>query len=671
MKNVPKYSCSRADGYGTLPVIAMITIMLLASLVFLMRRGIASQETQSRVQLRADYRQREDSLVRALLTIVPNKAIGCMQEHSASNHQLYLWDTIFTEAIAYSNSSEQLSPAMKSALGLSSARNSNSGDKDITSSQLFLPIVSGADTMLAGNTRSASILSGEAIAGKLPPMLGGANNVLVKDLKYPIISRSKVLEKNDSTGQYQLDAAAYPLYNLMKFPNIRFGFASPGDYVVGKRNWWAFAVEYGNGSGLGTVRKNYVLSIYELPNQLPISASAETTVGSYADGTNWGAGINVTGSVFADRLNTEGAFNFDRLLGRQGVTIGNATTLNGQSIPGNFDDLGVRETLAAHRNSHILPVAVASNAGKIAFISLKRGEDFYTEASSATVNTISDTTWDDYTRGPNQCAMKVYVTKMKDINSQEPLEIEVQYLKANGSTQVKKLKRYATKQSPKPNDYWPTEKVGWESEGGNLIPFQTEEDNGSTRPSLTIYPARMSAWLQSIGAGSVTLNNSIYVTTRPSSDPVTVRQASYPSVAGDPAVILRDCSDLSPYTKGFALVSNLRCYLAGDVNQQSISAPPGAGLPPGELYYPPFAIFTPEYRIGTGAAATAVNFTGQVGSVGSTDGSAFRPLDFKSGASDAVTANKISAQLETLKSPAELPPIFNMNWLLTVEEIHQ
>lgn len=670
MKATSKFSPSRAGGYGTLPVIAMIALMLITSLVFVMRRGIVNQETQAKVQLRADYRQREDSLARALLAIVPNKAIGCMQEHSASNHQSFLWDTIFDEAIAFSNSSEQLSPAMVAALGLSGARNSNSADKDLTSSQLFLPIVTGAGSMLPGNTRSANMLSGEVVAAKLPPMLGGANNMLVKDARYPIISRSKVLESDDSTGQYQLKAADYPLYNLVRFPDIRFGFASPGDYVVGKRNWWAFSVEYGNGTGLGTVRKNYVLSIYELPNQLPISASAETTVGSYADGTNWGAGVNVAGSVFADRLNTEGVFNFDRLLGRQGVSLGTSTTLNGESLPGNFDALGVREALAANRNSHILPVAVASNAGKIAFISLKRGEEFYTEASSATVNAISDTSWDDYTRGANQCAMKVYVTKMKDINSQEPLEIEIHYLKPSGSSHIKKLKRYATKQSPKPNDYWPEEKVGWESEGGNLIPFQTEEDNGSTRPSLTIYPARMGAWLQSIGATAETINNSIYVTTRPASDPITVRGISIPSIAGDPAVILRDCSDLSAFTRGFALVSNMRCYLAGDVNQQSIPAPSGAGLPPGELYYPPFAIFTPEYRIGTGASATAVNFKGQVGSVGNSEGESFRPLDFKSGSSDAVTASKISAELESLKSPAELPPIFNMNWLLTVEEIH-
>lgn len=672
MKIKSKLFLSRADGYGALPLVVLIALMLMSSLVFLMRRGIANRETAAHVQLRADYRQREDALVRALLAIVPNKAIGCMQKHSAANHKEFLWETIFTEAIASSNGGEQLSSADKIALGLGAARNSNTGDKVLTQEQLVLPLVKNADIMLAGNLRNEKLLQGEEIVAKLPPMLGGATNVLNQDLKFPIISRSKVLEKDDSTGEYQLKAADYPLYNLIRFPDIRFGFASPGEHVVGKRNWWAFSVEYGNGSGLGSIKKNYVLSIYELPNQLPISASADTTIGKYgdADGSNWGGGVKVDGSVFADKLNTEGAFNFGSLLGRQGVTLGNGTTLNGETIPGNFDALGVRETLAKKRNTQILPVAVASNAGRIGFVSLKRGADFYTEAPDAIVNSLSDTTWDDYTRGPNQCAMKVYVTKMKALNTQEPLEIEVHYLKANGSSQVKKLKRYATKQSPKPKDYWPEDKAGWETEGGNLIPFQTEEDNGSTRPALTIYPDRMDAWLQSINGGSVAINNSIYVTSNPSADPLTVRQPSSPSVNGDPAVILRGCQNLSSYTKGFALISNLRCYLTGDVNQVSITQPAGAGLPTGELYYPPFAIFTPEYRIGTGAAATAVNFQGQIASVGNSDGKAFRPLDFKSGAADEVNAKRINAQLESLKSPAELPPIFNMNWLLTVEEIH-
>lgn len=666
-KTTPLY-LSRPHGFGALPMIALITVMLTSSLVFIMRRGIASQDAAAHIQMRADYRQREDALVRSLLAIVPNKAIGCMQAGSASNANNYTWDTIFNEAITVSNGGEQLSPATISALGLASARNSNTGDATLTSSGLVKPIVSGAGTVLAGNIQNASLITASGFSAKMPPQLGGAGAVLSKDKLYPIISKSKILTANDSTGEYELAASAYPLYNRVKFPQVSFSFATPGDYVVGKRNWWAFSVEYGSSSGLGTVKKNYVLSLYELPSQLPISATANTTVGAYADGTAWDASIWVTGSVFADRLTTAGAFDFDRLIGRETLALGGDTAVAGADISGNFDALGTRESMAAQKNTHFLPLAVASNSGRIAFMSLKRGSEFYTEGSLAT-NTLSDTTWDAYTRGSNQCSVKVYITKMVSLANQTPTQIQIRYKNPDGSEQVKTLTRTGSPVAagnPIPSDYWPYNNALWP--GGDSMPFQTETGSDIGRPLLSIYPAKLSAWLTSLGAAAATVNNALYIAPIPDATAM-VKAPSNPSVAGDLAIVMRESEDLSAYTKGFSIVTNLRFYLADDANQVAITAPSNAGLPSG-AFYPPMSIFAPEYRVGTTSSIRPLDIQGQIASVQSSGSGDFRPLDFKSGGDDAVHSGGISANLTQIVSPAELPPVISMNWMLTIEEIH-
>ncbi|MFT5469963.1 MAG: hypothetical protein ACI8UO_005087, partial [Verrucomicrobiales bacterium] len=51
------------------------------------------------------------------------------------------------------------------------------------------------------------------------------------------------------------------------------------------------------------------------------------------------------------------------------------------------------------------------------------------------------------------------------------------------------------------------------------------------------------------------------------------------------------------------------------------------------------------------------------------DADAVRPLDFRAGTYEEVTPNLITADLKSIRSPAELPPISLMNWLIVVEEV--
>lgn len=60
-----------------------------------------------------------------------------------------------------------------------------------------------------------------------------------------------------------------------------------------------------------------------------------------------------------------------------------------------------------------------------------------------------------------------------------------------------------------------------------------------------------------------------------------------------------------------------------------------------------------------------------MGSLLSGASSTWRPLDMKSGTEEAVHSEGILADLSPLRSPAELPPVYQMNWLVVVEEIPQ
>jgi hypothetical protein len=213
-------------------------------------------------------------------------------------------------------------------------------------------------------------------------------------------------------------------------------------------------------------------------------------------------------------------------------------------------------------------------------------------------------------------------------------------------------------------DFWPAEIVPGTWLGGvgaDLLPFQGKQLNTATCAALKVYPDRLIQWLAARGADTVDINNSVYVTLAPGVAP------TKPT-----AVILSGANNLSAYTNGFALVTNLRCHTEGNVNQVAATVQPaGAGFADGHVHYPPFALFTPEFKVGTADVAVSTNFNGQISSVGnSVVNNDFNPLDFKSGNADGLSPqDQLVANLTTLISPAELPPVLNMNWLLTIEEI--
>ena len=71
-----------APGFASLLTVISVGVGLLIVLISMYENTVESQAVQSRNMLNSDYKQREEAFLRALVTIIPNKAMLCMQDDS-------------------------------------------------------------------------------------------------------------------------------------------------------------------------------------------------------------------------------------------------------------------------------------------------------------------------------------------------------------------------------------------------------------------------------------------------------------------------------------------------------------------------------------------------------------------------------------------------------------
>ena len=671
---------ARSFGYATMAVVSSISLLILAMIGYTYLGSMRSFEVQARAQVKQDYRQKEDAILNALIHVVPNKAIGAMKQGSANNPTPYNWDTIFREALAIANAEQAVSPALLNSLNLGTAVSANTGDTAFSNVSDFVtaPVVTyagGNNRVNGGNWWEYYMLGDSKIGPRVPAALQLSYNDYLLDKQYPIISTTKTYVSWYSKG-LGLSATDYPRFNLIQYPDVKFGYKRPGEYFVAKRNWWVFSLQFGSHNqqrtGIPPVRKDYVLSIYEIPSQIPLSASTLLKVGKFADGTDW-QNVTLDGSLVAERLETEGtvAVNGGSISARKSLTLTGQTTVDGSTIQSNFDDLGEREQRATQSDGTTSPVggnvtttdsdfydaSVGGNLGKVAFIPLNRGTNSLLNTSDGSRDErISPTGWNEYTMAGRQAQMSIQIRSAVGYDVQIPLTIRFRYRDSSNNTVSVDYTR---------GDNWPTDL----QPGGSSFPFQTDELD-TTRNALLIHLDRLPAFVNSLpDSGGVALNNSLYI--YPRTGESTVRVPSIPSVEQDMAVSLRDGQDLSDYSKGFSVVSRYRVYIADSLNIVPVTAPANSGLPAGHVFYPPFSIFAPEKRFGESLTVNQpVQLLGQLNSLKTGTSDVVNPLELMNGHDERVSASLIDAELTSLKSPAELPPVHLMNWLVTIEQVH-
>jgi hypothetical protein len=697
----------RRRGFVSYVLVLTTSLLLTTLMVFAYRRALSAQSVQASVQLQLDYSEKEETILRSIVAITPNRAIRAMQgnsNNSIATRQPLRWDTIFTESLTLANAHNSVQPDVLNGIGLGEARKGNSGDATLgTVSRIF--------RALPGETGIVSRGINRNLGAGFPAALNCVNATdSDRDLIYPIITSNKV-HGALAEGRVGLPTSTYPVYNLHNYPQINFGYARPGEPFVAKRNWWGFVMDLAAHdtaiTGASRLPRQFVLSIYEIPSQLAISASSFMSLGQFASGEAW-QNVNIDGGVFAGRAVVEGETSLSALASRRSMQISDDSTIGGRSFNGSPFTPGVREEYQLTEGD-FFPVSLASESGRAAFIPINRGADYFDRFSNATEsNAMSQTTWNNYSVGALQCAMRLDITDAVSDQNPTPTSLRFSYI-SSGSRQTLNIPLnqgpatglppgyiYATGEN---NSYTFNGVVDLAYGANGFYAYQQNQTGlvtfnnarfgdplvgtykyGYYRPSypfeikqldngkfcVAVYPQRFPQFLSILGGDGPAVNHSLVVNVDyPGS--IRLEKPSIPTTELDYGVILQECADLTPFTKGFSLVTNLRLYMGDDFN--IVPATPPAGYTPTGDFFPPCSLFAPERRYGVEVDPFAVQIAGQVGSLASETAEApVRPLDSVGMTGTALAADRIRVNLRPIRHPAELPPITMVNWLVLLEE---
>jgi hypothetical protein len=640
MNTNPRYR--RTAGYISYVMVISTAAVLTFMLLFAYKRALLSQSVQSDIQLRMDYGEKEDVILRSIVAITPNRAMRAMQNGSAaagSARDSLRWQNIFADAVIQANAGTSVTEGGREAIGQTSSISSNTGDSSLgTTNLIFRNIHGGANTIYVtpGTNRTPP-------TGYPEVLVSTDSTVNTNDLIYPIIAASKNYS-GLTAGQYK----------TLKYPAINFGYSKPGENFLAKRNWWGFSMDLADhDDGLTSAalsRREFVLSIYEVPSQLAISASSFISLGKNENGVDWN-NIDISGNVFADSAVVEAGVTLPGLATRSGLSLSRDATIGGQKFDGDPFQPGVREKFEVE-NGGYFPISMPSESGRAAFIPINRGGDFFdfhSVSNDAETNTLSTTTWNKYSSGAKQCAMRLDVTKATAGVPSSPTEFRFHFLKG-GVAQYIDLPSVQVVGSPLP---------------AGIVPFTTGP-GPQGRICVSVFPERFPMFLAAIGGDNVTVNNSLVVNSDYRSN-VLVKKPSFPIDSGDFGLILNECANLTAFTKGFSLVTNYPLYIGSDFNTVSIAAPAGYT---GQLpYYPPCSLYAPQKRFGAEHSPYSVGVTGQIGSLAAKDAEEpARPLEARGNDGKLLNPSTTTMNLRPLIDPADLPPITMMNWLVVIEE---
>jgi hypothetical protein len=665
-----------APGFASLLTVTSVGLALLIILVSMYENTIVAHDVQKNSLLKNDYQQREDAFLRALTNIIPNRAIMCMQDNSSNSPgaENLQWKSIINDALELSNSRQALSPDIAGTIGVDSHRSGNNTDSYLDQSTII--------TALSGTTSNPdAITSGTNLAATndYPPPLNCSSTEQTADTMYPVVSFNKIYGM-DAEGWVQASVEDFPFFNLINAPEMHFNYQNSSS-MIAKHNWWVFEMSFASQDAALTRvvsrKKKYLISLYEIPSQLPISASSFTTFGTHSDGTEW-SNVSLKGSIFAEKVKTEGSFSTDAIAARKGVEVSSNTTVNGDTTGADGTDpfeSNAREL--AQTQGKTFPISSSSDGGRVTFIPINRGLEFYDrytgdpDSESNSNNAISPTSWDYYSIGAKQCSMRLDVIDVESATDQTPTAIKFSYWQDDPNDGISgDLERVSIIFRKNPNPFDPTEQnwPGIFDANGDSFPFHIDKSY-SGRPCLAIYAERLTAWLQNNNAGYFETNKSISVNVDYINNP-TIAKPPFPTGVTDLALMLMDAKDLTIFSKGFSMVTNMRLIFTDDINITPTTLPDGVILPTGEQFYPPVSFFAPEKRFGDSGIALKIDLDGQLGSLAKGNSEPVRIADLKSSFADEIIPENIEANLKTIDHPAALPPINMMNWMVVIREIH-
>jgi hypothetical protein len=699
----------------TISVIGFAIIVTVAA--FILSASMA-QNTERVASAKVDIANREDTLMRAILQ---QTVSGTFPANVATGAGLN-WTPIMTSAVNQVAATSYVDPNEAATLLDPGVIPANMGDPNDGSASLSIFQGYQQEVPFGGTTGVLNLVS--------------AYNANVEPPELIWVPNAKISATNAATNPLQFflgsqvsatgNVATSPSgrWGTVPYPNIRFGLMRPGDMMVARRVWWRIPVLYQTdlqtieAQSAGTDVKrypgmltNYILSVYEIPSQLPITANANIQLGLNPDGSSWGntsltgsQKVQISGSIYGDSVQLNGGTYGGGISSRNQVNVLNSSTVAGEIFGDNtYNNLGVREQKDLTRMNGGKPVtagvSVAGDNGKVMMLPVASGNAFYLPSPN-----VAPTAWDLYSLPYYHCRIRITISNTNsDLNYKDgvviptagPITVQIRYLPDStqlpdavfGVADSSMLPPVTYSQASNsdilqngPNAGGPSSGVLSDSVNKTPANFLLYTSTATGNQDCNVLEIDLLQMYVSLGLNPAECY-SIYIGCNPSQAPNSVNpNPSYPSI------VIKDADDLTGQTKqagdpsprfsnGLSIVSTQRIYLVGGANQQTglnnsgfntvaWQTPPDPSNP-----YPATSIYAPDVRYGMTDLIPTIAVTGQISVSQATPGSSpVNPLSFSNGANTAIGGTASSYTLKAVSNPRSLPPISRLNLLFTVEK---
>jgi hypothetical protein len=675
-------------------VIGLFFVLTVASFLLL---SAVNQDSSRVASAKIDVALREEALMRAVLQ---QTALGM---EPAANGSSSTWTNIMTAAVNQVLATQYVNPAeIAQIFGPNAPIVVNTGDTGGATLAIFQgyqPAGNQSSEVPNGGTTGVSGLVNPYDPTVQPPELVWVGNPNISAATAATNPLQFFLGSQVSTVGLP-NTSPSGRWGVIPFPNIRFGFMQAGSSMVARRVWWRIPVVYqptnGTVENAGVLRyppkpANYVISIYEIPSQLPITGNANIQLGLYADGTAWGNTssaanqVQISGSIYGDSVQLDGGTYSGGISSRGQVNIAQAASVAGQSYTSNnYNDLGVREQADLTRPIGAAPVSVTGDNGKVLLLPILPGQSFFNTAPGV------PTAWDLYARPYYHCPIRITISGTNNALNYSGGQINTSG--TTGAIQVAISYRPDVSQAPDamfgvldpPNasgwtvkTYQQTNNVSGSGFGGsgqlwNTTPgdpnngknsgflIYTSTDSGNPNQDRNILEIDLIQLYAKLGLNPAQCY-AIYLQCPASLNP------NNPS-AQNLGIVLTDASDLAgittgpalEFSNGFSLVTPQPVYLLGSFNTYPFAN--GSN--------PPTSIYASDVRYGIDGAPVQINMTGQisVSQVNESSATPINPLSFSNAAGNSITGAGNTYKLNAITNPRGLPPITRLNLLFTVEK---
>jgi hypothetical protein len=704
----------------TISVIGLAIIVTVAA--FLLSASVA-QDTERLASAKVDIATREDTLMRAVLQQAATGGGGgiggIFPVNNVGTGAGLNWTQIMTSAVNQVAATSYVDPNEVSTLLAPGVIPANMGDPDDGSA--VLSIFQGyqnSELPYGGTTGVANLVTSYNQNVEPPELVWVSNanisatNAATNPLQFFLGSQVS------ATGSTDTSLSPSGRWGTVPYPNIRFGLMRPGDTMVARRVWWRIPVLYQTNlqtieaqtAGTNVKRypgmlANYILSVYEIPSQLPITGNANIQLGLNPDGSSWGNTasttnqVNITGSIYGDSVQLKGGTYGGGISSRNQVNVLGSSSVAGEAFTDNtYNNLGVREQMDLTRMNGGKPVSagvsVAGDNGKVMLVPVASGNAFYLPSPNAT-----PTAWDLYSLPYYHCRIRITIS---GTNSNLNYQNGGVVLSA-GAITVKI--RYLPDTAQQPDAVFGVSDAdpGWTpvtyaqvSNGSNSTSPGALEDTAhpGTFANFFLYTSTATG-VQDCNVLEIDLLQmyvalgldpaqyySIYIGCNPSQTP-NGGNTNFPNI------VIKDADDLTGTTlqagtpsprfdNGLSIVTTQRIYLVGGGSATTGLTASGFNTVPWPTPadpnnpYPATSIYAPDVRYGMSSSTITpqIAVTGQVSVSQATPGSttAINPLSFSTGANTTISGAGNSYTLNAVSKPRSLPPISRLNLLFTLEK---